>query len=273
MLFFFMVHLFAKAMNDYYRILGVNETASQAEIKRAYRKKAKELHPDLSAKKSAGFCALVSAYKTLIDDKARQIFDARYAPLRRTAQGQFDYRAWLVERNDERSMSRLIVFDLLHERGDDAVREYKKIIGKNPSFTLGRWLTREEYMDYGFILAEELTARGEFAQACALLEKIIMMEKTFSFFRLFFEDVADFARAVFVDLLQGEVPDEQAVELWKRALELNLGSETDRALLQKIGCAYTRLGDDELAHLCFAEAARMVEREKKCAARTGYRRS
>ena len=266
-------------MNDYYGILGVSETASQAEIKRAYRKKAKELHPDLSAKKSAEFRALVAAYKTLIDDRTRQIFDARYAALRRTARGQFDYRAWLVECNDERSMSRLIVFDLLHEREDDAVCEYKKVMGQNPAFTLGRWLTREEYMDYGFILAEELIARKEFAQACALLEKIIMMEKTFAFFRLFFEDVADFARTVFVDLLQGQVPDEQAVALWKRALELHLGNETDRALLKKIGEAYTRLGDDELARLCFAEAARMAEREKKCAARiskssaprTGYR--
>jgi curved DNA-binding protein CbpA len=246
-------------MNDYYRILGVSQTASQSEIKRAYRKKAKELHPDLSAKKSAEFRALVAAYKTLVNDRTRQIFDARFEGVRRAAGNLFDYRAWLIECNDERSRSRLIVFDLLHEREDEAVREYKKILAENPAFTLGRWFTREEYMDYGFILAEELAARKEFVQACALLEKIILMEKTFSFFRLFFEDVADFARAVFVELLEDEVSDEQAVELWKRALELNLGGETDRALLQKIGYAYTRLGDNETARLCFDEARRMME--------------
>ena len=31
---------------DYYEVLGINKSASQEEIKKAFRTKAKELHPD-----------------------------------------------------------------------------------------------------------------------------------------------------------------------------------------------------------------------------------
>jgi curved DNA-binding protein CbpA len=237
---------------DYYRILGVSETASQAEIKRAYRKKAKELHPDLGVKTTAEFRALVAAYKALSDDRARQIFDARYE--RERGRRDFDYRSWLIERGDEQSRSRLIVYDLLHEREDDAVDEYKKLTAENPSFSLGRWFSREEFMDYGFILAEELTARREYWAACRLLEKIINLEKTFSFFKQFYEDVQEFARDVFVALLPGGLDEDRAIELWKRALELDLGAETDRRLLKKLAGAYQRLGDMETARLCFERA-------------------
>ena len=40
---------------DYYNILGVNKTASQEEVKKAYRDKAHKFHPDKSGGDEAKF--------------------------------------------------------------------------------------------------------------------------------------------------------------------------------------------------------------------------
>ena len=64
-------------MIDYYRILGVKTTASQAEIKSAYRKLARKSHPDLNHNSQAArdFTLLSKAYHTLSDPQERAYYD------------------------------------------------------------------------------------------------------------------------------------------------------------------------------------------------------
>ena len=50
--------------DDYYAILGVSRDADQSEIKKAYRKKARETHPDYGGDEEA-FKAVSVAYETL----------------------------------------------------------------------------------------------------------------------------------------------------------------------------------------------------------------
>ena len=68
-------------MIDYYRILGIKRTASKAEIKSAYRKRARVLHPDFnkgSAKAAGEFAVLSKAYHILIDPQERAFYDERF---------------------------------------------------------------------------------------------------------------------------------------------------------------------------------------------------
>jgi hypothetical protein len=64
---------------DYYKVLGVKSTSSQAEIKSAYRKLARKSHPDLNPNSEAGrqFALLSKAYHTLIDPQERAYYDEK----------------------------------------------------------------------------------------------------------------------------------------------------------------------------------------------------
>ncbi len=63
---------------DYYEVLGVERGASETEVKRAFRKLARELHPDVNAhdpEAEEKFKAAAEAYEVLSDPEQRQVYD------------------------------------------------------------------------------------------------------------------------------------------------------------------------------------------------------
>ena len=63
---------------DYYEVLGIKKGATDAEIKSAYRKKAKELHPDINKddpKAEEKFKEVQEAYSVLGDENKKKMYD------------------------------------------------------------------------------------------------------------------------------------------------------------------------------------------------------
>src|SRR5258705_11268793 len=67
---------------DFYVILGLEQGATESEIKRAYRRLARRYHPDINPgdrTAEARFRQILEAYETLIDPDRRHRYDAGHS--------------------------------------------------------------------------------------------------------------------------------------------------------------------------------------------------
>jgi len=227
-------------MNNYYELLGVKSDASAAEIKKAFREKAKRLHPDIAGGGAEGLMRkLLTAYETLSSGQRRYEYDRAYSRFFRAS--VFDYRDWLRRRGDPESRAKLVFFDLLHLEEDEAIALWRESGGMD--FPMERYLGRESWMDCAFILAEELDRRGDCPGAFALLVYILREERRLPYFRHFTEEIEKFLRDIVRLRLRPAVDDAAWAECLETLLTLGFPARDEAGWMRSLSRVLLDLGD------------------------------
>ena len=235
-------------MKTYYEILNIDITSSSDEIKRAFRKRAKEIHPDVNPfhnSNPAGMQSLLLAYETLMDPIRREDYDRRHFIFQ--PEVRFDYREFLRSRPDDESLqSQLVFFDLLHQRENEAIDLYDRLVERD-GFRLDRYLDREDYMDCAFLLAEEYENQMSYGPAFELLLDIVDYEADRPYFRHFFLEVTERLRTLVCFKMPALMAAEDVIEYLNRLIALDLPAKDVAFYLKKAAELYLEIGNSSAA--------------------------
>ncbi|MDR1318394.1 MAG: J domain-containing protein [Treponema sp.] len=241
-------------MTNYYDLLGLRQGASGSEIKKAFREKAKRLHPDIAGKAAEeGMRRLLTAYEVLSDRERRHEYDRAYFRFIRKV--GFDYRTWLREQGDTPEyQAKLVFFELLHLEEDEAIRIWRNNGGIN--FPMEKYLDREDWMDCLFMLAEELDKRLCFYESFRLLAILVGEERRLPYFRHFMEDVEIYLKELVRLRLKPQVDDETWVDCIEILLGLGFPPRDEARWMRSLAETLLGLGDAAAARALIAEALR-----------------
>jgi curved DNA-binding protein CbpA len=241
-------------MENYYSLLGITQNASIEEIKRAFRARAKRLHPDIAGEWAAGeMRKLLSAYEVLSDQERRYEYDKVYN--RFLNKYTFDYRTFLEEQEDNpESRAKLIFFELLHIEEDRALDLWRAQGGLD--FPMEKYLDREDWMDCTYILAEELDRRGCCYEALMLLIRLIREERRRPYFKHFMDEIESFLKELVRLRLRSSVEAEAYMECIKALLDLGFSPKDEARWMRSMAEVLISIGETKEAQRVFQEALR-----------------
>jgi curved DNA-binding protein CbpA len=241
-------------MDNYYSLLGITKDASPSDIKRAFREKAKRLHPDIAGQKTGeGMRKLLTAYKVLSSRDRRFEYDRAWS--RFVKDPGFDYRTWLRGQGDDpASRAKLIFFELLHLEEEEALELWRKAGGIH--FPLEKYLDREDYMDCLYLLAEELDRRGNGFEAFVLLTQLVREERRLPYFRHFMDDIETFLRELVRLRLKPQVDEETWLECLETLLSLEFSPHDQARWMRSMAETLLAMGEARQAEAVIREALR-----------------
>ena len=206
-------------------MLGINQEASSVEIKKAFREKAKQFHPDIAGSgKVEAMRKILSAYEVLSNPERRFEYDKAYSRFVRKC--GFNYRTWLNEQDDPCSQAKLIFFELLHLEEELAIAVWRKNGGLD--FRIEKYMEREDWMDCQYILAEELDKRGFSFEAFKLLSSLLAEENRRPYFNLFTPEIMRYLKDIVRKRLRNQVDDETWIDCMEALIGIGFSEHDEK---------------------------------------------
>jgi curved DNA-binding protein CbpA len=225
-------------LSNYYDLLGVNQESSSSQIKKAFREKAKLLHPDIAGSAQAeAMRKLLSAYEVLSNPERRYEYDRAYS--RFVKKAGFNYRTWLNEQDDPESQAKLIFFELLHLEEEQAVAIWRKNGGLD--FRLEKFLEKEDWMDCQYILAEELERRGFSYEAFRLSAAVLAEERRRPYFKIFTVEIEKFIKNIVRHTLQRQVDNETWIDCLETMVSLGFSARDEKRYMRSMADTLEKL--------------------------------
>ena len=254
-------------MDSHYDVLGITPEASPQEVKSAFRKQAKRLHPDLAKahgdegkrSRETAMRHLLESYRMLSDPERRHAYD-RSLKRKAAEEGGFDYRRFLKARpSDPESQAKLVVYDLLHGLEDEAIEVYERSKCFE-DWRLERYLERAEAMDAEFCLAEEYEKRERFLKAYILYKRLIAMELEKPCFRYFFDVVLLHFRSLLLLKLPKALDEEDYLDRLEEVVDLDLPPKDKAQVFRKKAEVHLRRRETQAAVDSLRRAAELEPR-------------
>lgn len=216
---------------------------------------------------------LLKAYEVLSNPVKRREYDAVLTYFKPIFRRRFDYRQFLRERRDDLfSQAKLIFYDLLNSNGSDALDLYEQLCATK-QFRLQRYLTREDYMDCAFLLAEQFAQRKKYVKAMELFKQIYLDELERPYFKHFLEEIVIRMKQIACVHLGSVLPPDQNL-CYLRELTTFDFSNKDKALFyKKMAEIYLGMGDSSSAVDCLTKGLACNKRlsgVKKLKEKIGY---
>ena len=127
-------------MEKYYRVLKIRRGATQIEIRNAYRKLAKKLHPDVNDSPTAkdDFIELNEAYEFLTDPEVRKKVRFKATPKARRKTRTQEHQQWSKEK---RKKTRENANEHARQRREDYFRRKEADLRKNAPRFIAMFMT------------------------------------------------------------------------------------------------------------------------------------